>query len=142
MSQYNYTRQKYNVLENASAASNVGTPILASDFKTVFLDLLSAAGATVDGDLVVYASDDYDAPDVGAPLTPTNTFFELAYSDTRNGITYGPTTLTYYNPSSSTPGGDARFNVESQGARWIIACVTNVVSGTVNVLSVTLYDNQ
>lgn len=137
MSLYNYTRQRYDVLTSAPASSNYGNPILAADFKTILVDLDQAE---LDGELAVFVSDDYDAPDVSASFGPDNEFYEVAYSDTRNGVEYNGSNR--YNPSSSTPGGNAQFNVQTTGARWVIACILNKVSGELIKLSVNLYDNQ
>lgn len=138
MSIFNYTRQRYVVLQNASAATNLGEPILSADFKTALLDL--QASATLDGELVVAVSDQYEAPDVTQPFGPDNEFFEVGYSDTRNQVYYS--SASRYNPASSVPGGSGQFNVENTGYRWIIAGVINRVAGTVDKLSVNLYDNQ
>ncbi len=137
MSIFNYTRQRYYALEDASEAANIGLPILAADFKTVIIDLFQDS---LDGDLIVYVSDQYEAPDVSLAAGPDNDYHQVGYSDTRNGVNYSADFP--YNPASSDPGGDGRFNVETTGARWIIACILNVASGTVQKLAVNLYDNQ
>lgn len=135
MSLYNYTPQSYVVLENASDADNFGECKLASDFKTRILDLISQGG--LDGDLVVYESDRYEAPDVTQPVTPDNYYFAVPVTDMSTLITYFPTAP--FNPGGGTGG---RFNVETTGSRWIIPCILNRASGTVDKLTLTLYDNQ
>ncbi len=138
MSLYNYTRQRYNVLENASAPSNFGKCILASDFKTILVDLDQTG---LDGELHIFVADQYEPVDVSLPFDKdTNEYYEVSYKDTRNGVLYSP--AVPYNPSSSSPGGDAQFNVETTGTRWVIPCILNLAGGVVDKLSVNLYDNQ
>lgn len=137
MSLFNYTRQRYYVLEDASDAQNYGIPELASDFKTVIIDLDQNA---LNGNLRVFVSDQYDAPDVSQPSTATNDYHEVGYSDTRDEVYYA--VGLPYNPTTSTPGGNGRFNLETTGARWVIACVLDRVAGKVQKLAVTLFDNQ
>lgn len=137
MSQTNYTPQRYKVLENVQAADNYGTPILAADFKTVIIDLEQSA---LNGDLVVYVSDQYFAPDVSQAQGPDNDYHEVGYTDSRDTVYY--TAGLNYNPATSTPGGNGRFNLETTGARWVIACILDRASGIVQKLSVTLFNNQ
>lgn len=137
MSLQNYTRQRYYALENASDANSYGNVVLGADFKTVIIDLEQNA---LDGDLVVFVSDQYDEPDVTLPAGPNNDYHAVGYTDSRNGVYFGASNP--YNPASASPGGDGRFNLETTGARWIIACVLNRVSGTVEKLAVSLFDNQ
>lgn len=134
MSQFNYTPQTYVVIENADAADNIGDVILASDFKTRIIDLIPDL---LDGDLVVYESDQYEAPDVSQPVSATNYYFPVPVTDMSTSITYFPTAP--FNPAG---GAGGRFNVETTGSRWIIACILNRVSGTVEKVVLTLYDNQ
>lgn len=138
MSQHNYTRQRYYALENVSEGSDLfGKCFLAADFKTVIIDLEQDA---LDGDLVVYVSDQYDEPDVTLPAGADNDYHAVGYSDSRNGVYFSATNP--YNPSTATPGGDGRFNLETTGARWVIACILNRTTGTVQKLAVSLFDNQ
>ncbi len=138
MSLLNYTRQRYYALENVDSGSDLlGKAIFSPDFKTIIVDLEQDA---LDGDLVVYVSDQYDEPDVSQPEGPNNDYHAVGYTDTESGVFFA--VGFPYNPSSSTPGGNRRFNVESTGARWVIPCIFNRTTGTVQKLSVALYDNQ
>src|ERR1035437_5267512 len=112
MSLLNYTRQRYSALEGVSHTNNYGKAILASDFKTIIVDLEQNA---LDGFLVIYVSEQYDAPDVTLPSGVNNDYHDVDYTDTRNGLVFG--LGNEYNPASSTPGGNGRFNVETTGAR-------------------------
>ncbi len=137
MSLFNYTRQRYYTIENSTEANSYGEPILASDFKTVIIDLEQDALA---GQLVVYVSDQYDAPDVTQAAGPDNDYHAVGYSDSRNGVYFSAPNP--YNPATASPGGDGRFNLETTGARWVIACILNRTLGTTQKLAVSLYDNQ
>jgi hypothetical protein len=137
MSQTNYTPQRYIVLDDAKGPDNIGTPILAADFKTAIVDIEQTLA---NGTLVVYVSDQYYAPDVSQPAGPDNDYHAVGYSDTRQGVFYSA--ASPYNPAVSTPGGDGRFNIETTGARWIIPCFLDLSIGTVDKLTLNLYDNQ
>lgn len=135
MSITNYSPQRYTVLESVSAADNYGSVVLAGDFKTRMVELI--AGTGLDGELVIYESNQNDAPDVSAPVSASNSYYPVGYLAVSDQSFYDTD-----NPFVPSSAGDYAFNVESTGSVWIIACVLNRTAGTVTKLSVTLFDNQ
>lgn len=135
MSIYNYGAQKYPQLQNASAADNYGDAILASDFKTRMLDL--ECNSSLDGDLVVFESNQYLPPDISQPVSLTNSYYPVGYKNMADQVYYDNT-----NPYNPVGLGRASFNIESTGSRWVMAAIINRTAGTVDLLTITLFDNQ
>ena len=136
MSNTNYAPQRYTVLENKSAENNYGSAVQAGDFKTRVVELITAD--SLDGELVVYESNQELPPDISAPVTPTNEYYAVGYSKASDQ-TYLDTDNPF-NPAGED--GTYVFNVETTGSVWIFAAVLNRTAGTVAKLNINLFDNQ
>ncbi len=137
MSITNYAPQRYTVIEESADADSYGLPVQAGDFKTRIVELL--AGEDLDGDLVVYESNQNDVPpDVSLPVSADNEYTQVGYTS-RLDQSYLDTDNPF-NPAGVA--GMYGFNVETTGSQWIIACILNRTAGTTEKMVVTLLDNQ
>lgn len=136
MSITNYAPQRYTVLENVSAADNYGSEVQAGDFKTRIVELV--AGTGLDGELVVYESNQELPPDITLAASADNSYYPVGYTKTDD-----QSYLDVDNPF--TPGGTAGtyvFNVETTGSVWIFAAILNRTAGMVEKVTINLFDNQ
>lgn len=135
MAQNNYTPQSYRLIENVSAgADNFGAFLLAADFKT--RQLVLECDNLLDGDIVVYESNQYYQPDITQPNSSTNEYFPVGYTNKADQVYYA------VGFPFAIAGAGAAFNVETTGSRWITAGIINRTTGTIQKLTLTFLDNQ
>ncbi len=130
-----YAPQLYVLAENATEPDVIGQPLLSADFDQAMIDVLPDGDQ--DGQLVIYASNQYNAPDVSQPVSSTNQYQAIGYTDMSD--------KSYYDTSNPiTPTGDQILSVNADytGSRWLIVAVLNRTAGTVVKLSATLFDNK
>lgn len=130
-----YSPQLYVLATDSTEADTIGQPLLSADFDQAMIELLS--DATLDGQLIVYASNQYDAPDVSQPVSANNQYQAIGYTDMSDKSYYDAN-----NPLTPSGAGILSVNADFTGSRWLIVAVLNRTTGTVLKLSATLFDNK
>lgn len=132
MSITNYSPQRYKLLEDV--AEGVGIAVNSGDFKTAVIDI--QATGTPDGTLVVYQSNENLPPNVLFASSPNNLYSKIGYTDNSDKSFYDAE-----NPVT-VPAGSSSYNVETVGSQWLIVAVEDGTTGTIEILTITLIDNQ
>lgn len=130
--------QYRNVLVNVEA-DEVCDPILTTDFDKIKA-VLNLIG-TPDMDIVVYGSFNPSygpVPDFSDPVTATNEYHALGYTDEGTGVFYAAGFP--YNPA--TVDTDLAINIETTGENWIMIGIANWVDGAVEFCHVDLYNHN
>ena len=109
---------------SAKAATGTGNKVLVSDYRHVMATLSSDTHATFT--IKFQMSDSVTAPDFASAQSPTNLWDYVEVKDLQDGSAIdGDTGVAF------TDDDVRRFEVNTNGQRWLCATITNYTDGNI-----------